>query len=191
MHAELTYTQLLSLLKNGDQQAFTQIYKGLWHDLYQAAFKRLQDREMSQDVVQNVFTSLWNRRQEADIKDLVPYLHTAVRFQVIKVISRKPKGQIMLEEMENIISSPFCSDNLLHEAEIQKFIEAFLKTLPKKRRLIYELFVNENLSTLEIAHKLGISQKTVQNQIINVNSELKERLKRLLTLLILLDFLTK
>jgi DNA-directed RNA polymerase specialized sigma24 family protein len=74
--------ELIILIKQDDSNAFTKIYQKYWQELYNAAYKRNRNREQCQDIVQNVFTDLWNRRMALTIDNLQAFLHTAVRFQV-------------------------------------------------------------------------------------------------------------
>lgn len=191
MTAYSTYTdqELTAMLKAGDQYAFTEIYRKYWTEVYRGAYRRLRDKEQCQDIVQNVFTGLWDRRLHAGVNDLAAYLHTAVKFQVIKYVSRKPLRFEFLESFDELITSPVQLDDPLLEKEIVKLLELYIATLPKKRKEIFVLYYTEGISTSEIAERLGISQKTVQNQINTVNTALRARLAHLLTVVIVTGFI--
>jgi len=112
--------RLLLLIKQGDHHAFTSIYQKYWEELYNAAYKRNRDKEQCQDIVQIVFIDLWARRDDLVIENLQAFLQTAIRFQVLKQITRRPSAAIFLDDFEQIISSPVHTDDPLLEKEIIK-----------------------------------------------------------------------
>lgn len=179
---------LFDLLKQGDEGAFGKIYKLYWTDLYNSAYKRLPEKERCQDIIQNVFTDLWNRRTELDLVNPAAFLHTAVRFQVLKHIARTPKGNVFTQSIETELISPLRTDGALLEREVKVLIELFIKALPEKRRKIFLLHYFEGLSTAKISTQLNISQKTVQNQLTTATHALKFRLTHMFLLLFALIY---
>ena len=178
---------LFDLLRQGDGVAFEKIYKQYWTELYNAAYKRLPDREVCQDVIQNIFTDLWLRRADLEIENPVAYLHTAVRFQVLKQISRSPKNNFMSETFVELIS-PLEADGGILEKEVKTLIELYIEALPKKRRNIFLMHYYEGLSTEKIAIELNVSRKTVQNQLTTASHGLRFRLTHLfLSILMILS----
>lgn len=167
---------LFDLLKQGDEEAFSKIYKLYWPELYNAAYKRLPEKEKCQDVIQNVFADLWNRKAELDLQNPLAYLHTAVRFQVLKHIQKSNKNNSFSEAFEQKLISPLQTDGELLEKEVRQLIELFIKALPEKRRKIFLLHYFEGLSTAKISVQLNVSQKTVQNQLTTATHALKFRL---------------
>ncbi|SFA52397.1 RNA polymerase sigma-70 factor, ECF subfamily [Pedobacter suwonensis] len=170
---------LFDLLKQGDEVAFGKIYTLYWIELYNAAYKRLPEKEKCQDIIQNIFTDLWNRKAELDLANPVAYLHTAVRFQVLKHIARSPKNSFFGESFENKLISPLQTDGILLEKEVAELITLFIKALPEKRRKIFVMHYFDGLSTAKIAFELNISQKTVQNQLTVATQALRLRLTHL------------
>jgi RNA polymerase sigma factor (sigma-70 family) len=180
---------LFALLRQGDESAFAQIYKHYWPELYSAAYKRLPEKEKCQDIIQNVFTDLWNRKAELDLANPAAYLHTAVRFQVLKQISRAPKNSAFSANFETELISPLVSDGNLLEKEAKYLISLYIAALPEKRKNIFLMHYIDGLSTANIAIQLKISRKTVQNQLTTASHALKLRLTHLfLYLIIILSF---
>ncbi|NGF56698.1 sigma-70 family RNA polymerase sigma factor [Parapusillimonas sp. SGNA-6] len=180
--------ELLLGLKAGNQKSFSDIYEKYWKNLYNSAYKRLKNNEKSKDVVQNVFTSLWDRRQEVTIHNLSAYLHTSVKFQVYKQAIKAPQVAEFLEAFENILVSPVNTEDDVLEKEILGLIKAWIEALPPKRKKIFLLHYEDGVSTDQIAEILGISRKTVQNQLNTVSHTLRIRLSQLLALLVLIHF---
>ncbi len=180
---------LLAELKQGNGDAFENIYNKYWYDLFKTAFKRLNDKEKSQDVVQNVFTDLWNRKNELNIRDLQAYLHTATRYQALKIISRHTNQTVFTDVFDRDIVSGLQSDEHLLEKEAKKLVEQFINALPAKRRKIFVMHYIDELTTAHIAQELCLSQKTVQNQLTTASHALRLRLTHLFSYLALIAIL--
>jgi len=174
--------ELLALLKDGDESAFSEIYKKHWQTVYTAAYRRLRDKEQCQDIVQNIFISLWNRRSTLTIENLNNYLATAVKFQVINYATRKPHQTTFFDEFEYQLAAQESSDDRVLENEVKSLVLAFIETLPEKRKQIFLLYYHEHLSTAEIATRLNISQKTVQNQLNTANHALRDHILLFMTI---------
>lgn len=133
--------------------------------MYDAAWKRLKNNQQAEDIVQEIFITLWTRRAELSIEQLPAYLHTAVRFRVLNYIERDLATSSVYGPLEAITAAEQGADSVLLEKELHELLAAYIASLPEKRRAIFILHLKENLSTREIADRLHISQKTVQNQL--------------------------
>lgn len=158
-------SDLLKLVKQNDQLAFEELYERHWLSLYNIAFKRLNEKETSKDLVQDVFTDLWHKRHKKDISRLLPYLHTAVRYKVYTLVSKGRATAHFIEPFENMFTSALTADGYLADKELMSVFTQWLGTLPEKRREIFRLRYLEEISTRAIALRMNISQKTVQNQL--------------------------
>ncbi len=81
--------ELLALLSNASKPAFDKLYNKYWKQVYNTAYKRLNDTDKAQDVAQDVFVQLWIRGTKAPIENLSAYLHTAARNGVFNLPSRR------------------------------------------------------------------------------------------------------
>jgi len=181
-----TYTdaELLALMREDRQDAFELLYLRYWLSLYDAAYQRLKNIEQSEDIVQEIFLKFWARRHEVNIENLPVYLHMAVRYSVYNLVSRGVASKTFYQPLETVTSLATAADAKVIEMELHSLIFSYINTLPKKRRLIFTLHFEENLSTKEIASRLNISQKTVQNQLGAVVHGLRTKLTALLPLVI-------
>lgn len=157
--------ELLLLITQGDEKAFHQVFDHYWLMLCDAAYKRLQNRDEAEDVVQNIFVRLWVRRESLNISNLSVYLFTAVRYGVLDHISRTKKGTSFYEPFVEIMKESESADDHLIAKDMLQMIYSYSETLPEKRRAIFLLHIKNRLTTKEIAEELNISQKTVQNQL--------------------------
>lgn len=156
---------LLELLKHQELPAFEEIYRRYWKRLYSMCYKRVQSREISEELVQDIFTSLWMYRDKTTIENLSAYLFTAIKYKIInyfeKEISRKTYSKAQLNSIPH-------EDNSTEETvlldDLKFALEREVGKLPAKRQMIYKLHRQENLSMKQVASQLGISEKTVENQ---------------------------
>jgi RNA polymerase sigma-70 factor (family 1) len=174
--------ELMLEIKHDDNNAFTELYYRYWEVLYNSAYKRMHDESISKDIIQDVFTDIWARRNSLEIENVAGYLFTAVRFQVLKFISKNKIVTPFLEAFQNIADASVKTDCNINQKEFNLLVNAWIETLPKKRRSIYILYSAEHLSTKEISQRLKISQKTVQNQLGTALHNLRSKIAHLLTL---------
>ena len=169
--------EMLSLIKEGDRNAFKSIYEKYWQLLYVAACKILKDEDEAKDVVQEVFISLLSKGSSLDIKGSVSsYLYTAVRYKVLDFISRKKVRTDYLGSLNDYVSAGnYATDRALIEKEINAEVEKEIQNLPPKMKEVFELSRKSDLSHKEIAETLNISDKTVKKQISNAIKLLKPK----------------
>lgn len=165
---------LLSALAEGSIAAFEKIYSRFWHKMYLAAYNILRNKEVCEDIVQDIFSQLWNRRASLDIRNLEFYLIKAVRFQVFRSINeQKCRNNLILALTK--LPADFFEQAYLYQ-EIEEALQHGIEQLPEKCSKIFYLSRKEQLSNKEIAQHLNISIKTVENQITIAIKKLKKYL---------------
>lgn len=175
-------SDLLKRMAQNDHKAFEEIWLKYWEQVYNTAYKRLQDEDLCKDLVQELFINFWERRNTLSINNLPGYFANATRYKVFKVLAKEKTNTPFYKALDPIVNCAVEANNLVVEKELKALAEAWLQTLPGKRKEIFLLYYRENLSTKEIAERLGITQKTVQNQINTASNELRNKI--LMTLLI-------
>lgn len=160
-------SDLLQFLKNGDERVFSEIYTRYHSLLYIYAHKKLQDKQEAQDVVHDVFITLWEKRFELRIQiSLANYLYTAVRNKSLDIFAHKKVEEKYLSSLQHFLqSSHTASDLMVREHDIKSLIEKEIQALPPRMREVFELSRNAHFSHEEIAKTLGISKFTVDTQI--------------------------
>lgn len=160
-----TNPNLLLRLNQGDESALVEIYKQFWQPLFISAYNILKDKESCEDILQNLFINLWNKREQLQIHtSLEAYLHTAVRYRVFTYIRDGKKIREFMENFREPEHTPSPEVELLRK-EIEGQVHDIINQLPDRCKAIYKLSREQQLSHQEIATKLGLSKKTVENQI--------------------------
>jgi len=169
---------LVSLLREGSQDAYTEIYNRYKWLLHTHVYKKLGDRDAANDVIQDLFTSLWTKREDIFLTStLSAYLYTAVRNRILNLIEhRQVESKYIDSLMDYANGYVAATDHLVREKQLMEIIEKETAALPSKMREVFELSRKSHLTHKEIAGHLGISEETVKKQIKNALKILRVRL---------------
>ena len=164
-----TDTELISLLNKGDDSAFTEIYERYWEKMADYAIRLTRSEEEGADIVQEIFVSLWNRKEVLEVKgSLISYLIKSTRNLSLRYIEKNITKHNFLERFSVHMQDALTNfDDKISVKQLQDHIDGTVEKLPKKMRQIYILSRDEQLSHREIAQKLGIAETTVKKQISN------------------------
>lgn len=171
--------ELVTLLKNGNQAAFTEIYDRYWRIMYGHVYKMLLDEEEAKDVIQELFSSLWiNSDRIPDQLNLSGYLYVMAKNKVLNLIRKNKFQTAYLNSLAKFINeaSTVTMDEL-NERDLAAAIEREIQSLPPRMKQVFELSRKENLSYKEIAERLGTSEETVKKQVHNSIKAIKHHLK--------------
>lgn len=162
-----TDQELLILMIQDDRTAFDVIYFRYWKPLFLNAGKIVRNNDEAEDIVQEVFISLWKRRSElSNIISLTSYLHGAVRFRSLSYIRNNLYKNNYLSSLKSIFEEGVDMVNeYINLEELNGVIDTEISKLPPKMREIFVLSRVEQMSHSEIAEHLNISDKTVKKQI--------------------------
>lgn len=167
--------KLSVLLFEGDADAFEEIFNRYWLKLYRAAIKRVKYREAAEEIIQDLFTLLWTKRESIQIHtSLGGYLFTSVRYLVLNHIQKEIVRENYKDSFQaaNIFSHNSTEETIFLN-ELMRNIEKEVKYLPPQCRSVFELSRKENKTNREIAEFLGISEKTVEGHLTKAIKHLK------------------
>jgi len=177
--------KLLAEVFEGNHDAFDILYNRYWKWVFNAAYKRTNDRSIAEDITQDVFVQLWSRKTNYVIESLPSYLLIAARNGVFKRLGKEERYAELSGELYESDKSVDTTDaRLLHKEFLMAFAE-LIETLPEQQRLIFKYRFNDGLSSQDIAEKLQISPKTVRNHMGRALATLKKELMWLQILAIL------
>jgi RNA polymerase sigma-70 factor (family 1) len=177
---------LLELLSKSDQLAFTEIYNRFWQKLFAIAYNRIKETELAEDIVHDVFASLWANREKSKIDLLENYLATATKYTVLDKITKKKRERNYNNTLYTTPVIEFPIEASLHYKRILEFVKKEVDKLPERCKLIFKYSRNEEMPVKQIAKELNLSTKTVENQINKALKHLKTATRTILHMGILL-----
>lgn len=178
-----SYLFLLQRLKENDPEAFKKIYDRFWEDLYLFAYNVLKDETVCNDIVQDIFVDLWERRHKTEIQNLPAYLRRAVKFRCLKHIRSGKIAQHYIQRIEHVHFINQTEETIYYE-ELNFILGESIDQLPAKCKEIFRLSRFQHLSHQEIADQLGLSLQTVKNQISKACQYLKSSVGDIISILL-------
>jgi RNA polymerase sigma-70 factor (family 1) len=168
---------LLHSLKNGDQQAFERLFKQYARKLFTFSLSYLKDEEEAQEVVQEVFLKIWlNRITLKTDTSFQSYLFTIAFNSIRKSFNRKAKNdQYKLDVIDDLDEGQDVADYEQNYQLVSQKLEQFIDEMSEKRKDIFIQRKKQGKPVKQIAEDMGISVKTVENQITESMKYLKRR----------------
>lgn len=179
---------LVQKIKEGDQKSFDEVFYKYSERLYWFAFRYLKNKEDAEEVVQDVFVSLWNNRHNINEQlSFSGYLYTIAKNTIFKQNRRNTYDQTFKQYLLNTVDlHQNKTENDLIFEDLRKLADQTIDTFPKQRKLIYKLSRDKGLSYKEIAQTLDISERTVESHIRLALKTLKSTLDQHLIIPLLL-----
>ncbi|HVI48534.1 MAG TPA: sigma-70 family RNA polymerase sigma factor [Chitinophaga sp.] len=173
--------ELISLISADNKEAFTILYHRYWEMLLAMAYARLRNMQGAEDVVHDVFSSIWLNRKSLQIINIKSYLAAATRYLII---AHYRKCEYANNYAAGILSPESSLDNSpeteTHFRLILKLVNEEVNKLPEKCRLIFQYSKQQGMKTKEISQLLNISPKTVDNQLNKAIHHLRHKMKHIL-----------
>lgn len=168
---------LLSLICKGDKNAFNILFKNYYSGLVVFAHNYINDLPKSEEIVQDVFTKIWLERDSLEIKSNTKnWLFLAVKNKALDLLKHEKVKQKYHQYILNS-NAEFYDQSFLLEDELRELIKDTMEKLPKECKKIFVLSRIKGLKNKEIAQTLGISIKTVENQMSKALKIFKKSLK--------------
>nr|WP_068887586.1 RNA polymerase sigma-70 factor [Pedobacter panaciterrae] len=176
-YKELSDVKLFELTKSGDRSAFTEIYDRYFGLLYLHALYRLKSKDEAKDIVQDIFSDLWSGRCTVDPKTNVSnYLYTSTRNRVLNAFSHKnvqSRYHASLDWNENTESF---TDHRVRERQLKSIIEKEIDALPPRMKSVFLMSRKANMTYVEIARDLEITEQSVRSHVKNALKILRVKL---------------
>jgi len=187
MNQPVDERQLVIELKNGNHHSFKQLYGTYAPKLFAFSRKYLQSQEDAEEIVQEVFLRIWEKRQNIDEnQSFSSYVIQAAKHRIFNGFRKKVNEHAYLDFLMHAdsTSSEFTEMDVNYR-EIKMKTEKVIASMPAKRQEIFRLSRESGLKNREISEKLRISIKTVENQIGQALKFLKNELNEFKLLLLL------
>ncbi len=190
--SHLTDHELWKAISENDHVAYTILFERYWAKVYTTAFSYLKNIDASQDITTEIFLNLWLHRNHLNITSFNAYLRAAARYHVFRHLKKaKATPVIYLKNFEKV-QQPSCvneADEHFSSQELNNDINRYLLDLPSRCQYIFQLSRRQHLTNDQIAAQLGISRRTVENQLSHALQHLRTSLKHVaLSLMIACSF---
>ena len=150
------------------------------------AYRFTGSRDAAEDVVQELFTRLWQQREQFDVRDPLPYLYQAVRNRLVTSRRHELVRERWQAGAEHISRDADDAASEVELADLRRAVARAIETLPERCRLIFTMSREQDLSYAEIARALDISVKTVETQMGRALKALRSRLASYLSVALVL-----
>jgi RNA polymerase sigma-70 factor (family 1) len=182
--------ELLEELRLGNRVAFTELFNRYWKKLLAISYTYTKDRSSAEEIVQEVFIGLWNRKDQLTTTPLHPHHATADKFAVFTRNQQQKRREelTMLNYQTELVA---LDEEKIHAKFLQEYIDGIVEQLPEKCRLVFKYSRNDGLSIPEIAAEMDIAEKTVEAHLTKALKTLKKDLNSSGTFLIALSLLNK
>lgn len=184
-----TDLEIFQLFKQGNRVAYEEIYNRYWEKLSNYAFNRTQSKDIAFELVQEIFTSLWARKETVEIQtSLSGYLFASVRFQMFNHVKQsKLREQYMKDYKLSVDNWGNYTEQSVLAEDLQEALKNSIDQLPPQCREITRLSLLENWSIDKIAAKLKVSPRTVENQLSLGRKHLKTSLSEYTLMVLFLN----
>ncbi|MCG3167399.1 MAG: ECF RNA polymerase sigma factor SigE [Bacteroidia bacterium] len=174
-----TEINVIALIKQGDERVFEQVFREHYKALCGYATRFLKEKEGAEEIVQDIFFKLWEKRETLEINSsLKSYLFRAVHNRCLNTVRHidirenyKADNEARIKAEEENITEQF------NRFELQQQIQKAIDALPEQRQKIFKLSRLQGLKYREIAEQMQLSEKTVEAQMSKALKSLREDLK--------------
>lgn len=170
---------LLQLLHLGDEKAFTLIYNQYWDKLYFLAHKHLKSSAAAEEIVQDVFLTIWRKRSSIQIQSLTQYLAAMTRYAIYRHLAKEKKLPLVNDaaatgQYFNAANEEDAIDNKL----LLEIIEKLSNKLPEKCRLVFIRNKLLDQPLPQVARQLSISDKTAEAHLTKALRTIRNNIKK-------------
>ncbi|TKC62505.1 RNA polymerase sigma-70 factor [Pedobacter hiemivivus] len=166
-YSNLPGEQLVDLLRNSDEAAFSEIFNRYYVLLFSFTVRRLSDKEISKDIIHDAFTDVWEKRETINIPgELIAFLFTVVKNRIINHYRHQKITQKYAENFQPYLDQVQNStDHLVRHNDLRGLIEKEIAALPEKMRTVFELSRKNSMNRQEISEHLVMPENTVKTNL--------------------------
>lgn len=174
-------------LQAGDELAFTAIYKRFWPSLYSVAYNYVRDQATAEEMVQDLFTTLWLKRLHVSIQgSLEAYLFRSIRNMIYDHFDKQSVRNRVHEQLQLLgTEATYTTDELIAFEDLQTHLIQAVNQLPQPTQRIFRMSRFEYLPVADIAHQLSLTPKAIEYHITRALKLLRLQLKDFLILVLL------
>lgn len=174
----MTDPELLTLLREGDEQAFRELYERYWYKMYVLAHRKLRRKEVAEELAQELFVMLWQKREVLRVINLQAFLSVSLRNLIVDYVRRNIQEEHYLDTLRLFFpTETMATSEAVQLNELSEAIQNTLAKLPEKTREIFILSRFEHLTIREIAQRLNLSEKTIEYHLSRSTAFVRQNLR--------------
>jgi RNA polymerase sigma factor (sigma-70 family) len=179
----LSDQELLQLLQQDNALAFEELFNRYWNKLFFISHKQLKSAMAAEEIVQDVFLTLWRKRRDLQIKDLSPYLGAMTRYAVYHYLAAE-KRRVENEEVAGRQTQDLIPGELLiDDKQLLELVKRLTNELPEKCRMVFIYNKIDDQTLPEVAQKLNISLKTAEAHLTKALRLMRSKMSHFLLML--------
>jgi len=186
LKVEYSESTVINLLREGNGQAFEQVFRLYFKSLHSYAYTFMKDDELAEEIVQNIFCRIWEKRSQLKIEgSLKAYLYRSVHNESLNYLKQQKNRANLQVYYGGREKEAFAqASEKIMVTELETHIQQALKELPEQCRTIFQMSRFEQLKYQQIADQLNLSVKTIENQMGKALKILRVKLAEFLTLIL-------
>lgn len=178
---------LVTLLRDGNALAFKELYDRYWLYSYRLAVKKLGREDLAQEMAQQLFENLWDKRDRLIITNIKAYLTISLKNLIIDYVRRNIREESYLDHLKAYFDQSYGTVTETYEySELSDMVYTLLARLPEKTRQVFELSRFEYYTIPEIAQQLNLSEKAIEYHLTKSLRFLRANLREYILLLSIL-----
>ncbi|KDN54445.1 RNA polymerase sigma factor [Flavobacterium seoulense] len=166
---------LVTALMEGNEKAFGMLFTMYCNDVYAYSLSMLKNQILAEEIVQDVFLNIWLHRERLNVDlSFKSYVFTITRNLTFNLISKVANSHKLKDEVFYVSQKSYSPiEDILADADYDAIKQKAIEQLPPKRRIIFEMSRNKEMSYEEISKELNISVSTVKGQMSKALAEIR------------------
>lgn len=178
VYSAYTDQELLQAIRNDNKNAFSELFRRYWRKGYKMAYARVRSKEATEEIVQDLFVALWDKRSSLSINNMSSYLYISVKHKVLNFIdSQLVHQKYQVYHKTFIQQQEDATEKTVVFNELMGAIEEGLECLPEKSKEVFRLNRLEGRTISETADLLKLSRKAAQYHLTRSLKEMRLHLK--------------
>lgn len=174
-------------MRHDDADAFTELFKRHWQKVHAMAYTRVRSKAVTEEIVQELFIALWDKRHTQSIQHFSSYLYQAVKFKALNHIRLTLMQKKCWDYYRDFLpQKEDVTERAVAYSDLLEAVEQGINTLPEKSKKVFRLNRLEGHSVTEIADLLNLSEKTIQYHLTQSVKKLRVHLKNYIFDLVIL-----
>ena len=176
---------IIEELTEGNQEAFRMVFKAAYPQVRAFSKGFTKNDADADDIAQQVFIKLWTKRAIlANVRNFETYLYTITKNTVLNHMASQKAFMVDISDVRNLSTENTPPLEQIEASDLQLLIDMTVENMPPQRQAVYKLSRVEGLSNDQIAEKLGLQKKTVENHLNLALGEIRKVLKMFILLLL-------